>query len=66
MPSAMSPGEIAYAVTKLILVQSIMDRDSYAGLAQIIGVLETIKLEFQARLVEPLEAFKQKTNGDVF
>lgn len=61
----MTPGEVAYAVTQLIL-RSSLDTKSYAGLAQTVGVLETVKLEFQRRLVAPYEDFKRKINGDAF
>ena len=50
----------------IVTKHSTLDKDSYAGLAQIIGVMETIKAELQARLVEPYEAWKAKVNGDVF
>ena len=66
LPAALSPGEVAYAITMIVTKHSTLDKDSYAGLAQIIGVLETVKLEIQERLVAPYEAYKAKINSDVF
>ena len=66
LPAAMSPGEVAYAITRIVMNHSTLDPESYGGLAQIIGVMETVKLEFQERLVAPYEALKAKLNGDAF
>jgi hypothetical protein len=54
-----------YALTRIIL-GTLSNHHSYHELATIIGVLETMKLEFQRRIVNPYEDLKLKENGEVF
>jgi hypothetical protein len=61
----MSAGEVAYAIVKTIM-NSTLRPSSYIEMATLIGVLETVKAEFQDRLVSPYEAEKWRSNGDVF
>ena len=39
---------------------------SYADYAMVVGVLETVKGEFQRRLLEPYEDVKREERGDVY
>lgn len=61
-------GDIAYCIYRLAK-WGVKSDDSvlhtYAGLAQMIGVLETTKLELQRQIVEPYEDEKSRTNGPV-
>lgn len=61
------PGELNYAI--ITLCDRMIDRAglmNYAGLNSIIGVLESVKLEFYRRIVVPYENVKAWENGDVF
>ena len=60
-----TPGQVAYGITRLIM-QSGIDKDSYKGFTEIVGVLETVKLEIQRRLIAPYEEAKKRMNGDAF
>jgi hypothetical protein len=64
-PGAMSPGEVAYAITRLIM-NSTLNPTCYREHALLIGVLETVQDEFKARLVQPYEDWKRQLNGDAF
>lgn len=60
------PGELNYALTSVIN-QYVQDRGkSYAILNDVIGALESAKLEFYRRVVAPYEDQKCAQNGDVF
>lgn len=63
------PGNLAYALSALICIY----RDSipagraggYAERAEIVGVLETLKLEFVRQVLSPYEDKKREQNGDI-
>jgi hypothetical protein len=60
-------GELAYAITRLCLGHLPHDRGpTFFDLAGVIGVLETVKLEFYRRDVALYEDNKRHENGDVF
>ena len=60
------PGELNYAITKL-LVQYIDNHGlSYHVINDILGALEGAKLEFYRRVAVPCENLKLATNGDVY
>lgn len=61
------PGELNYLITRLCL-RYMHERGgpSYALLNEIVGVLESAKLEFYRRAVAPYESAKAQANGDVY
>jgi hypothetical protein len=61
-----SPGELNYAITKLCLEYISNWSKRYQNYNDVIGALESCKLEFYARAVRPYEDEKIKENGDVF
>jgi hypothetical protein len=60
-----TPGEINYLVTKLLLAW-IGPNPGYSTYNAAIGVLECIKLELYRRAVAPYEDKKCEENGDVY
>ena len=62
-PFALSPSELNYIITKLLLRIEPMSYQDYNGL---IGVLEMVKLELYRRAVAPMEDRKRDENGDVY
>ena len=58
-----SAGQLNYLITRLCLQQS---PTSYAEYNEIIGVLESVKLEFYRRAVAPYEDLKRSLNGDMY
>ena len=57
-------GELNFAITHL--VNAFCKGDSYIAFNEIIGVLESAKLEFYRRRVAPYEDQKIAENGDVY
>ena len=57
------PGELNYIITKLLL--SYQPR-SYADYNMLIGVLESVKLEFYRRAMAVYEDKRKEENGDVY
>jgi hypothetical protein len=61
-----SPGELNYAITVLCRDYAAYNEPgSYAHYNEIIGVLESAKLEFYRRMAAPYEDKKCKENGDL-
>ena len=66
LPQMLGPGELAYVITKACL-HYLEDCDpGYSAYAQVVGVLETVKLELYRRQIGPYEDRKCEENGDVF
>ncbi len=71
VPEIRSPAELNYIVTKLchsILEYKYTNHDSqlsYSDINGIIGVLESIKLEFYRSVASPYEQLKKETNGKI-
>ena len=72
---ARTPGELSYVITiivsryiycKLHYCGKQTDKLNYALLNEVVGVLESTKLEFYRRMVMPYETEKEKINGDVY
>ena len=64
---AISSGELAYKLA--MEIKRYLDsqqKPDYALYASVIGVLETLKMEINRRLIAPYEQEKIKKNGDVF
>lgn len=61
------PGELAYVLSQ-ILDDYLLGNGhiSYARHAEVVGVLETLKLEFYRRFTGPYEDRKRAENGDAF
>lgn len=59
-------GELNYAITSLILDYTVAHGNSYQIYNEIVGALESCKLEFYARVVRPYEDEKIKENSDVY
>lgn len=57
-------GELNYSITKLLL--ALKGEGRYKDYNELIGVLESAKLEFYRRQVGPYEDEKVKENGDVY
>lgn len=60
-----TPGELNYAITKLI-VQYWAMTGNYQGINDIMGALEGAKLEFYRRVASKYEDSKIAENGDVY
>ena len=61
-----SAGMLNYAVTMLCLKYLAHVGTNYAGLNEVVGVLECAKQEFYRRACAPYEDVKIKENGDVY
>jgi|688.fasta_scaffold1652606_2 hypothetical protein len=60
-------GELAYALSQILDDYLISNgRVNYARHAEVVGVLETLKLEFYRRFTGPYEDDKRESNGDAF
>jgi len=57
-------GELNYSITKLFL--ALKGEGRYKDYNELIGALESAKLEFYRRQVGPYEDDKVKENGDVY
>jgi len=59
-------GELNFQITQA--VQDFANRNglSYQTINDVVGALESVKAEFQRRVVAPYEDFKIATNGDVY
>jgi hypothetical protein len=61
------PGELAYVLSQTVDAYfSNFDRVNYAAHAEVIGVLETLKLEIYRRFTGPYEDQKREQNGEAF
>ena len=60
------PGELNYAITKILVEYIKVNKLSYSTLNEVIGVLECIKLELYRRVAAAYEDKKIAENGDVF
>lgn len=60
------PGNLNFAVTRLIVGYIRTKGKSYVTLNEVIGVLECVKQELYRRLAVPYEDRKRTENGDVF
>lgn len=61
-----TPGELNYCITEMIK-QYVKDHGlSYRVLNDVVGALESSKLEFYRRVVVPYENKKIEQNGDVY
>lgn len=61
------PGELAYLLSQVVdHYFSNFDRVNYAAHAEVIGVLETLKLEIYRRFTGPYEDKKREENGEAF
>ncbi len=59
-------GDLAYALTRVV-DDFILERGiSYHTFAEIVGALETVKLELTRRKISPYEDEKLLDNGDVY
>lgn len=58
------PGELAYTIWKALMKYK-EGKESYTVYAEMMGVLETVKLELQRRYIGPYEQKKLEENGDV-
>lgn len=58
-------GQLNYAITMLLL-RFVGDAHSYKDLNDVMGAIESAKLEFYRRVVVPYEQAKLETNGDVY
>jgi len=57
-------GELNYTITKLLL--TLKGAEKYQDYNELIGALESAKLEFYRREIAPYEDVKVKENGDVY
>jgi hypothetical protein len=62
-----NPGELAYSLSQILDDYLISNGQvNYARHAEVVGVLETLKLEFYRRFTGPYEDRKREDNGDAF
>lgn len=64
--SPSNAGELNYAITRLILDYMDISDANYHDYNEVVGVLESVKLEFYRRSVVPYEDKKIGENGDVY
>ena len=57
-------GELNFVIT--LAICDYLDHPAYGELNEVIGVLESVKLEFCRRVVFPYEDTKLAQNGDVY
>lgn len=62
----MNAGELNFQITRVIEQYRFQHGDSYGIFNDIIGALESAKLEFYRRVVAPYEDKKRAENGDVY
>lgn len=60
------PGELNYALTKVIMRYWHADTPSYLKINDILGALEGAKAEFYRRVAVPYETQKCAENGEVY
>lgn len=61
-----TPGDLNYLITTLILAYVKLKGKDYTHLNDVVGALESAKVEFQRRVVAPYEDLKIHNNGDVY
>lgn len=61
-----TPGELNYAVTRLVAEYVEQQGLNYAVINDVVGALEGAKLEFYRRVAAPYEDRKIEQNGDVY
>ena len=61
-----SPGDLNYAITRIVNGYIEKRGLSYTVGNEAIGVLECAKLELYRRVLSPYENIKQRENGDVY
>lgn len=64
--TALDPGRLNYQITTAIKNYLEEYGTNYATMNDIVGVLESAKLEFYRRIVGPYEDTKIEQNGDVY
>lgn len=64
--SAETPGELNYAITRLLINYVSHKQPRYQTFNDALGALEGAKLEFYRRVVTPYEEQKRFENGDVY
>lgn len=57
-------GELNYSITKLLL--ALKGAGKYKDYNELVGALESAKLEFYRREIAPYEDIKVEENGDVY
>ena len=65
-PDMLDAGELNYVITYIIKEYLAQRTFSYRTMNEIIGALESAKLEFYRRIVAPYEKEKMKKNGDCY
>jgi len=60
------PGELNYMLTKICKLYIEKFGESYKTYNDVVGALESCKLELYRRKVVPYEEMKMKQNGDVY
>ena len=63
-----TPGELNYTLIEMLneYIDASGEEVNYSLFNEIVGVLESVKLEFYRRMVAPYEELKADQNGDVF
>jgi len=64
--SELEPGELNYLITSVCLASLPDDGPHYAAYNTVIGVLESVKIEFYRRMVAPYEDKKRDQHGEVY
>jgi hypothetical protein len=64
----LDPGAVNYALSRTILRSAAMAgvQWRYSSITMVVGVLQTMVLEFYRRVAAPYEDAKRDENGDVF
>lgn len=61
-----TPGELNYLITMMLQDYLNVKGKTYTAMNDVVGVLESAKLEFYRRVVVPYEKDKMLENGDVY
>lgn len=65
-PPVLTVGELNYRITQLVMDYVNRVGQSYIVMNDVIGAMESAKLEFYRRIVVPYEDTKIQQNGDVY
>lgn len=62
----LTPGDLNFLITSLVMAYAGSHDHSYETLNQIVGAMDCAKLEFVRRVVYPYETTRAHENGDVY
>lgn len=61
-----APGDLNYVISMALKSYWLHSQQTYTDINDIMGAIESAKLEFYRRVAVPYEEEKIKTNGDIY